>query len=68
MQLLKEQCSPPQPVREEVAAAPPADEEDMGSRANRKPSSRALNTQKEREMESFADAIMKPEYISATPF
>lgn len=41
------QCfSPPHPVT--AAAAPPLDEEDMGSKSNKKPSSRALNTKKER--------------------
>lgn len=46
-QLLKDQCSPPQPVIEEAAAAPPAEEDDMGSRSSKKPSSRALNPKKE---------------------
>lgn len=41
--------SPPHPVMEEVAAAPPAEEEDMGSRSNKNPSSSALNTKTERE-------------------
>lgn len=35
---------PPHPVVEEATAVPPADEEDMGSRSKRNPSSSALNT------------------------
>lgn len=48
VKLMSRKLSPPHPVMEEVAAAPPADEEDMGSRSNKKPSSRALNTKKEK--------------------
>lgn len=40
---LTTEISPPHPVVEEAAGAPTA-EEDMGSRSNRNPSSRALNT------------------------
>jgi len=41
--------SPPHAVMAEVAAAPPAEEDDMGSRSNRNPSSRALNTETDEE-------------------
>lgn len=42
------ETSPPQPVMEDVAAAPPVEEDDIGSRSKRNPSSRVLTETEKR--------------------